>query len=103
MKARFCPKCGSNNLDVEDCGYSSFNVSWVRCKVCKLTAKVTGDSAVKEWNKWAQNPIEMLIKQIRQNAQDRSRRAYRHDVKEIDVSEYAADLISDLIADKEKA
>ncbi len=96
MKAKPCPKCGSKDLNAGDCGYSSFNVSWVRCKSCQLVVKVNGDSAVSEWNEWVKNPIEMLVKQIRQKAQQQRHNTYHQ--KEIDISEYAADLISDLIA-----
>lgn len=99
MKAKPCPKCKSNDLNVGDCGYSSFNVAWVRCKNCRLSVKIFGDSAVGEWNEWAKDPIRMLIKEIREKTKER-RRIKKETT--IDVSEYAADLISDLIADKDK-
>ena len=100
MKAKPCPKCGSKDLNIGDCGYSSFNIAWVRCNGCQLVVKVTGDSAVSTWNQWVKDPIDMLLKRIRGTAKDRRRAAHRLDKKDVDVTEYAADLISDLIADK---
>ena len=96
MKPKPCPKCGSNDLDIGDCGYSSFNVAWVRCKNCKLSADISGDSAVSEWNEWVKDPIGMLVKGIHEKAKQRRRSA--HPLKVIDMSEYAADLISDLMS-----
>jgi len=29
-----CVKCGSDNINFDDCGYSSFNVAWGRCNDC---------------------------------------------------------------------
>ena len=92
MKAKPCPKCGSENLNIGDCGYSSFNAAWVRCEECKLTAEVCpGDSAVSEWNKWATNPIGMLVEQVRRRENDKRRIQKKTTT---DVSEYAADLIA---------
>jgi hypothetical protein len=56
-------------------------------------AKVSGDSAVSEWNKWAKDPIGMLVKQIYED--QKVRRRLRQETY-IDVSEYAADLVSAL-------
>lgn len=30
-----CVKCGGENIDFGDCGYSSFNVAWGSCNDCK--------------------------------------------------------------------
>lgn len=30
-----CLKCGSDNIEFGDCGYSSFNVAYGKCKDCK--------------------------------------------------------------------
>lgn len=40
-KIKYCPciKCGSEKIDFDDCGYSSFNVAWGRCKDCKHEIK----------------------------------------------------------------
>ncbi len=37
-----CRKCGNKQLEANDCGYSSFNVGWVKCKKCRH--KVTLDN-----------------------------------------------------------
>lgn len=100
MKVEPCPKCGKKDLDIGDCGYSSFNVAWVQCKKCKLKHSVTGDSAVKGWNKWARKPVAMLIKTIRENAKEKHRRSYPPNSKKkmneyVTMQEYAADLIED--------
>jgi hypothetical protein len=39
-KMHSCPKCGSDDLEVGDCGYSSFNAGWVKCRGCKFELKV---------------------------------------------------------------
>lgn len=33
-KLKPCRKCGSANIKISDCGYSSFNVGTVKCKKC---------------------------------------------------------------------
>jgi hypothetical protein len=29
-----CVKCGSNNIELKDCGYTTFNVAWGKCIDC---------------------------------------------------------------------
>lgn len=41
-----CIKCGSDIIDFNDCGYSSFNVAWGRCAKCKHEVKISPCS----WN-----------------------------------------------------
>ena len=51
-----CPVCGSENIEISDCGYSSFNVGWGRCKSCDFqeTVKPCGcfpkDEIISYWN-----------------------------------------------------
>lgn len=35
IKVLPCIKCGCDDIDIDDCGYSSFNVAWGKCKKCK--------------------------------------------------------------------
>ena len=30
-----CVKCCSENIEIDDCGYSTFNVAWGKCLDCK--------------------------------------------------------------------
>jgi hypothetical protein len=36
-----CVKCGSENIELNDCGYSTFNVAWGRCLDCKHEVKLS--------------------------------------------------------------
>jgi hypothetical protein len=56
-----CAKCGSEDLEILNCGYSSFNVGHVKCKACKHEVKLNlchwDDSGAyvelaKAWNAW---------------------------------------------------
>lgn len=62
IKPNVCPRCNNDNLNIGDCGYSSFNVCWVECKDCGLCVKDTGDDAIPKWNKWSNNPAEEIKK-----------------------------------------
>lgn len=62
IKVLPCVKCGSENIDINDCGYSSFNVAWGKCEDCKHEVKIspcgcdiTKTAIAKTWNK-ANNP-----------------------------------------------
>lgn len=92
MKAKPCPKCKSEDVKIGDCGYSSFNVAWVRCKRCQLEVKVNGDSAVDDWNAWAADPIGMLIKRVRSAAKN-NRLSRQVDENYVHITEFAIDLI----------
>lgn len=53
-----CIKCGSEDIDFNDCGYSSFNVAWGKCKNCNHEIKISNcgcdiskESIIKNWNK----------------------------------------------------
>lgn len=57
-----CVKCGNEDIEIDDCGYSSFNVAWGKCKQCNNEIKISPcgcdiSKAViaKTWNK-ANNP-----------------------------------------------
>ena len=41
-----CTKCGSQNIAFGNCGYSSFNVAWGKCKDCNNEAIIYNC----EWN-----------------------------------------------------
>lgn len=62
-----CIKCGSENIDIGDSGYSSFNIGGGECKKCKHTAtsgcgcNVTIRECAAIWNR--KNDIDMLVKE----------------------------------------
>jgi hypothetical protein len=62
IKVLPCVECGHDDIDIGDCGYSSFNVAWGRCKKCKNEVKIdscswdiTKKQIAKAWNT-ANNP-----------------------------------------------
>lgn len=62
IKVLPCVKCGSEKIDIGDCGYSSFNVAWGKCLECDNKVEIspcgwdiTKAAIAKEWNK-ANNP-----------------------------------------------
>ena len=53
-----CVKCGSENIEFNDCGYSTFNVAWGKCKDCNNTVdirccdwNITTEKIIEYWNK----------------------------------------------------
>lgn len=58
-----CVECGSSDVEIDDCGYSSFNVSWGKCKSCgvKITfdGEITKREVAEEWNRC--NDVDILI------------------------------------------
>jgi hypothetical protein len=53
-----CVKCGSENIDFGDYGYSSFNVSWGKCLDCKSEVEISPcswrppkEEIIEKWNK----------------------------------------------------
>lgn len=74
-KLKKCRKCGSSDLKIGDCGYSSFNVGWVTCQKCGHEVKVSPCGCFPEgeliaaWNADKPSVEEQLAaakKQIRQ-------------------------------------
>ena len=60
-----CIKCGSDNIDIGDCGYSSFNVAWGKCRTCghEVSIKpcdwnIAKEKIVESWNR--ENDPEVL-------------------------------------------
>lgn len=57
MKLKPCRKCGSKDVDIWDCGYSSFNVGGIKCLSCGHEVKVSPcgldpqDELITAWNK----------------------------------------------------
>jgi hypothetical protein len=53
-----CCKCGSTDIEFGDCGYTTFNVAWGKCKSCGHEVKIspcdcfiTKDRIISTWNK----------------------------------------------------
>lgn len=61
QKALPCPQCKKADLQIGDCGYSSFNVAWVKCMRCKLIVQADGDSAILVWNRQVKDPQAAAI------------------------------------------
>jgi hypothetical protein len=66
IKVLPCIECGSENIDINDCGYSSFNVAWGKCKDCGNEAQIKCCSCdiskrtiAKTWNN-ANDPKKLL-------------------------------------------
>ena len=67
-----CIKCNSEDIDFGDCGYSSFNVAWGRCKKCKNEVKISPcgcdiskEEIIKVWNE-SNDPIKLKQKYEKQ-------------------------------------
>jgi len=63
-----CVKCGSLNIDFNDCGYSSFNVAWGICLDCEnenkiypCTYNITKEDIIASWNN-ANDPVILRAK-----------------------------------------
>jgi len=70
-KINNCIKCGSDDIKVHDCGYSSFNCGGAVCKNCGNKKNVTHndglDDVIKAWNfhsPTVEDHIKQLHKQI---------------------------------------
>lgn len=57
-----CVKCGGEKIVFNDCGYSSFNIAWGKCKDCNneiiinpCNWNISKEEIITEWNK-ANNP-----------------------------------------------
>lgn len=57
-----CVKCGSNDVELDNCGYSSFDVAWGKCLKCGNEVKISPCSfptkrmIAEKWNK-ANDPV----------------------------------------------
>jgi len=82
IKVLDCVKCGNEHIEINDCGYSSFNVAWGKCTNCNHEVKISPCSwniskaaIAKVWNK-ANNPkilksdYEAQIKVLEQKIAD---------------------------------
>ena len=74
MKLKPCVRCGSTNVEISDCGYSSFNVGEAVCQACDYEVKVSpcGCCSPKEeiaraWNRERKRLITR-VKKLRQEA-----------------------------------
>lgn len=54
-KAVPCPTCGGKKFKIDNCGYSSFDCSWVECEGCGHRVDAQGSSAVGRWNEEAED------------------------------------------------
>ena len=58
-KVNNCIKCGSDDIKVYDCGYSSFNCGSAKCNNCGNEKNVNNnegtDAVIRNWN--SHNPI----------------------------------------------
>lgn len=86
-----CPRCKNEELSVGDCGYTTFNVCWVRCPLCHLHLEKNGDNAVVSWNRWVSNPIKSLKQHIFEFAANERRRISQDD--KITMQEFVAESI----------
>jgi len=53
-----CVKCGNDDIEIKDCGYTTFNVAWVKCLKCGHEVRVNNcdwtisqEAIDKTWNK----------------------------------------------------
>ena len=57
VKINPCRECGSEDISVGDCGYSSFNVGWALCKNCGYEVRVSPcgcfpeEEIIQQWNR----------------------------------------------------
>lgn len=63
-----CVKCGSENIELKDCGYTTFNVAWGKCLDCKHEITLNPapwdlniELLAETWNK-ANNPKILRLK-----------------------------------------
>ena len=70
-KINNCIKCGSDDIKVYDCGYSSFNCGGAKCKNCGNEHKVNYNDdindVIRSWNKHSpivEDYIKILEKRI---------------------------------------
>jgi len=54
MQVRSCVRCGSTNIEIYDCGYSSFNAGHACCRECSYLVNITNhnneEDVIRKWN-----------------------------------------------------
>ena len=95
MKLQPCPKCDSTDLEAQNCGYSSFDVAWVKCRECglKLTVQCSSN-ATSDWNRWARDPIKAFLKETKDQI---AWRKQQRGTKELTMQEFAVRLIEEAL------
>jgi transcription elongation factor Elf1 len=70
-KINNCIKCGSDDIKVHDCGYSSFNCGGAKCNNCGNEKKVNYnegiDDVIDSWNKHSptvEDYVQLLHKRV---------------------------------------
>ena len=72
IKVLPCIECRSENIDIGNRGYSSFNVAWGKCKKCgneteikNCSWDISKETIVKHWNT-ANDPKKLKVKYEKQ-------------------------------------
>lgn len=73
-KIKPCRKCGSSDIEIYNCGYSSFNAGHAKCRKCGHTLKLHNfegeDYIINAWNSdkpKGDEAIKLLRKQLRKS------------------------------------
>lgn len=81
-----CIKCGSKDIQIWDCGYSSFNVGGAKCKNCENEVKLDPcdcypkNDIIRAWNK--SNPtLAKKVKEYETEIEENNRQIKEHKVE----------------------
>jgi len=86
-----CPKCGSTNVKLHDCGYSAFNVASGDCLKCKFSLSLPAgtfenqDTLAKSWNK----KVRAILKEEAKKSELQKLRSALKEAEKL-LSEFAA-------------